>query len=371
LTGRPKRRRKESVSKSKKPRSVAAVNKGIAKLAAGIDVNAAGLRNIDALLVSIVHFDVESRPRARRNFLFIPREGRAYPGHVAVELLEQLWIVQHVQHGPLLAVLSQKNLERRREKAQSLYGPNVRSVIESGRLQQCLLLNSPGGLGTEMDCLLRAMGNINDRGGQTAAFATSEAQSAAGNLLLEAKPGQRFALPHTVIMLHAPHSDDPQRDARSALQKQLVETETAKFFAKLSANARSGDRKALGGMLAAALENPKNPQNDIHFLGHEAEYYGFVQCLKIEAMEARFREFTGLPVQLCQFKDPISEFFHLSRVEAACFREFKILPELQFVRGKIGLKEFIYEPGRTNKKTRDKLIEYANAVHDELRRGSS
>ena len=96
-----------------------------------------------------------------------------------------------------------------------------------------------------------------------------------------------------------------------------------------------------------------------------------MQCLKIEAMEARFRDLTGIPVQLSEFKDPISEFFHLSRVEATCYREFKILPELQFVRGKIGLKEFIYEPGRTNKKTRNKLIEYANGVHDELRRGSS
>ena len=270
MTGRPKRRPKESVSKAKKPRGVPTVNKGIAKLASGIDVNAAGLRDIDALLVSIVHFDVESRPRARRNFLFIPGERRAYQGHLAVELLEQLWIVQHVQHGALLSELAQKNLKRRREKARSLYGRNVTSVIESGRLQQCLLLNSPGGLGTEMDCLLRAMGNINDRNGQTAAFATSEAQSAAGNLLLEAKPGQRFALPHTVIMLHAPHSDNPHRDARSAVQKELVDTETAKFFAKLSANASRGDRNVLGGMFAAALENPRNPNNQIEFEGHEA-----------------------------------------------------------------------------------------------------
>jgi hypothetical protein len=176
-----------------------------------LNPDAPGLRGMDALLLVVLHQDIDDSPLWQEGlFLISPRRREAFPGYPALMLLSQEWLVRHKDDvGGMLS----RNFEKRRAEAVAAYGDAVAYELTNGRLKIVYLLNSGGGAGVVMSKIENAAQAAQERGGEVVAFATTHAQSAAGFLFLTAAKEKRFALPETLLMLHAPHTGDPRKVA--------------------------------------------------------------------------------------------------------------------------------------------------------------
>jgi len=207
-----------------------------------------------------------------------------------------------------------ENIAKERKDSKRLPHPEIYEILEKGRLQISLLLNSPGSYGLYLDNIKRICDYIKAKKGELSAFGSLEALSAAAFLFMHAPKGRRFLSPVSKLMFHLGSSAyGPTEDKlNSKVKRERRRKEEIEIRKLLSKNTTKRHRQKMKAILDRAFSKPETPDCPIYFSGREADELGLAQLEY--GLEEKFQE--THEVSRDTYKNtPIDKFFRMLNQE--------------------------------------------------------
>jgi len=224
----------------------------------------------------------------------------------------------------ILRKRSDWEIAKARKESKKLAHPEIYEILEKGRLQINLLLNSPGGRGLFFDSIRSAINYIIQQKGRVAAFGGPEISSAAADLFMLAPKNQRFLGPHAELMFHLSNiaSDDPIRQANEVLSmdefdiqkfgyanKDEAFQDALEYYNKVAIpaekerqeaeikdllliNTSKRKREKMKSILDQAFNNPVKPDCPIYFNAIQAEELGLAKL--VDFLSHEFQQINGI-----------------------------------------------------------------------------
>lgn len=290
-----------------------------ATLADAIEADHPAWEAAPVLILAVLNFDITNDEAVSANCLLIDSASRqVFPGYSAVSFLAQEEMVR--ADGGKLGPRAAKNLEKRRAEVAGEYPAATAGVVCNGPVRIAFLLNSPGGSGMVMRKLARACETVRQRGGSVSAFVSTQAQSAAGELLFEAPHDRRAVWERSRLMLQCPHTGDAAATVSSAVGRENIADHAERIRELLGREIRPERRNEILGRFEEILADNANTLNEIAFAGYEAAELGLVGTAtpETDSLRKEFERTTGLRLPSGTHLGALSDFFWLSSLEVGC-----------------------------------------------------
>lgn len=185
-------------------------------------------------------------------------------------------------------------------EASRLQIPEIYEILEGGRINVVLLLNSLGGHGTSMRRLLKAIEYVEQNGGEAFSFGGHNIMSAAANLFVAPNVQNRYLLKRSTLLFHMSSNayakitdeeieellqiereDNPEatRGMIVELLRRSRERDRQESMIELRqlilSSIASGSRDRIGKVIDREFADPDNIDNAIAFNGEGAVEFGF------------------------------------------------------------------------------------------------